>query len=224
MPKYLVTVKYEQDDYYYSDDMWKDQVCVDFDENVVIVDYAENASWWKDAKEILQDIDNSNDLEDFVDYYSDEYAKDKLEDIYNLYYDWDGRDKPEFMKQVVELLYPGLDLTVDSIRGYSQGDHADVLYLTGSVDVDILGEWFYGDIYDVRLYEISDEDFAEYLAAGNDEDDLEELLYIGEDVNGTVITYSELSDVQRDYGNDERGFIQLFGLPENSDITILYED
>lgn len=227
MSKYIVNISPERDNYY----DWKDYVCEDFDENAVIYvdrynDEYENASWWKDTDVLIRDIENCYDLGDFIDSFKGEYAKDKLEEIYNIYGDWDGRDKPEFYAKIAMILFPGLDLVVDGIRGYSQGDFAEVVYIKDSLDIDKLEDWFFGDVYDIRVYEISDEDYYEYMNEDGyiDDDDIKDLIWGAEDIEGALISYTELRHIQRDFGTEEQGFIEYFGLPKDADVTINTED
>ena len=224
MSKYIVHICPEYNNYY----DWEDNVCEDFYENVVIDlgrynDEYEKASWWQDTEYIIRDIDNCNDQQDFVSYFRDEYAKDKLEDVYKAYYDWDGNDKAEFYAKVAMIIFPGLDLVVDRINGCGRGDSADVVYVKDSLDINELEDWFYGDVYDIRLYEVSDEQYEEFLADGYDEDDIVELINYGDDIDGALLSYTELQRIQRDHGTKEQGFIEYFGLPEDTDITIYDE-
>jgi len=228
MSKYVVNIEPTNDSFLWDSDDWKSYVCADFDENVVIlgrhINYAE-ASWWNSVEELLEEIPY-DDEESFVSYNDDEYAEDKLHELYEMYSNWDGSDEAEFKAKVAMLLYPGLDLTVSSINGFSQGDWAEVVYITDSVDEHILEDWFFGNVYDIRLYEISDEDVTEIESEGEydfDDDILKIISLYGEDTDGVTVTYTELRDIERNDGNKERGFIKFFGLPEDSDITVVEE-
>ena len=229
MSKYIVYITPIDDGFLWDSDDWKTYVCADFDENVVIlgrtINYAK-ASWWESVEELLEEIPY-DDEEAFVYYNNNEYAEDKLHELYDeIYRDWDGENENEFKAKVAMFLYPGLDLTVSTIRGFSQGDWAEVVYVTDSLDENILEDWYFGNVYDVRLYEISDEDVAEIESEGRYDFD-DEIQYIiseyGEEVDGVNITYTELRDVERNDGHKENGFIKFFGLPEDSDITVIEE-
>lgn len=226
MSKYIVKIRPETD---WAFD-WEENICADFEENVVIVgrrNYSsdwEKASWWESVNELLDDIDNCSDMIDFIGTFERDYAADKLEEIYTLYYAWDGRDETEFKAKIAMLLYPGLDLTVSTLHGGGQGDWQEVVYITDSVDEGILEDWYTGDVYDIRLYEISDEDFAEIESSDeyDFDDDLDDILFnYGNDIDGALLSYHELRDIQDDSDTQEQGFIKYFGLPEDSDITVV---
>ena len=214
MTKYTVKLEYLEDNYYWNDDSWKDFVCQDFDENVVMLgnrDYSEitEASWFKDACELVDELDNYDDsLEDLIDAYGDDYAADKLEDVYNAYQDCDRSDDPEFLIKVAKILYPHLDLVYTTIRGSNQGDWQDVIYVSGCLDEGILADWYFGNVYDANLY-VRDEPLEDY-----DEDDY------GEHDTSAVITDTEYWNMKHDFGSVEKGFAELFGVPVD-EITVI---
>ena len=167
MPKYAIIVTYNTDDYYWINDDWKDQVGEDFDENVVIIGdrdsgSIEEASWWKDAKEIIDDVDSylNDPLDEYLDYMSGLCSEDKLRDIYEMYHRENlYTDDIDFIIKVVEIIYPFLSVEHDSIRGYHTG--ADVIYLADAIDISYLEDWYYGNIYVVDAFELDTEAMEE---------------------------------------------------------------
>lgn len=221
MNRYVIKIRYCDDNYYWSDDTWKENVCADFDENVVIIgnrntEGIEEATWWTEAKSVFNELDNyAGDRGAFISVFEDEYAIDKLADIYDAYDLWDGRDVPAFTAKIAETLFPGLSIKFGTIRGASQGDWADVVYLEDAIeDIDILEAWYYGDVYDVQVYDVTDVD-PEIL---DDEYELRD--YISDDdwIDMRTIAYPELWELQRDPAGKEQAFIKEFGLPEDSEI------
>ena len=168
MAKFAIIVTYNIDDYWWVTDDWKDFVCEDFDENVVIIGDRDNsgieeASWWQDAKSLSSDLADelwNADFDEYMDYHSGYCADDKLREIYDFYQEHDyNTDDTEFIMKVATILYPFLKLEQDHISGYHTG--ADVVYVKGSIDIDVLHDWYYGEIYVVDAYELDMEAIEE---------------------------------------------------------------
>ena len=228
MSKYLLLVKYCDDDYYWMDDEWKTYVSDDLDENVVILPSRytrgiEEAAWYKDAKELIDELENNYyDLEDFKYQFDDQFAEDKLEDVFNAYENCDKCDSPEFIMSVCKILYPWLDLDTATIRGSMQSEWADIIYIKDSIDVDLLEDWYYGNVYNIGLYVLDeselDEEGTELLNNG----DYESLIqdgYADLDTNG-VMAYSEYFEMYRDL---KHGLAEYFGIPEEDIIAVIDE-
>ena len=168
MAKFAIIVTYNTDDYWWITDDWKEQVCEDFDENVVIIGNRDNsgieeASWWQEAKTLSADLADelwNADFDEYMDYHSGCCADDKLREIYDFYQEHDyNTDDTEFIMKVATILYPFLKLEQDRISGYHTG--ADVVYIKDSVDIDVLHDWYYGEIYVVDAYELDMEAIEE---------------------------------------------------------------
>ena len=168
MPKYAVVIKYNTDEYYWDTDYWKDEVCEDFDEYVVIPDDNlrhdfQKASWWQDAKEIANlfaDMWNYEDTDEFIADNSYICAKDKFLEIFDLYqkerYDYDDID---FVVAVANILFPFLNIEQGTIRGYHESE--PVVYVADMVDLQVLEDWFFGNVYEVTGYELDTESMEE---------------------------------------------------------------
>ena len=153
MIKYAIVVK-PADEYWFDD--WKSDVSEDFDENVVIIGQEENASWWIDAKYIIEGIDNYAEMEDFISDNQHTCSRHKLSDIWELYQSWDGySDDTEFIAEVAKILYPFMNIEVGGLRSY--GDYADCIYNVDEVNFDYLQDWWAGSIYEVSAYELDPE-------------------------------------------------------------------
>lgn len=224
MIKYAITVTYVTDDMYWFDGYWKDEVCEEFDENVVIPedrDHSgfEKASWWKDAKDVISDIDSYlYDWDELSEYCDGVCAKDKLKAIFDFYTENDySTDDTEFIAEVARILYPFLNIEVGGIRGYH--DSAEVVYNADELaDLDVLEDWFYGNIYEVTGYELDAESMAE--------DDIDaENMSVGEvEDYGTVDEGSHpiTSTEYFKYRHDAKEICSWFGYPE--DETVVVED
>ena len=218
MTKYTVVIRPAwDDDFLYAGDEWKDFVCQDFDENVIILHnrytqgYA-NASWWDDAKYIIEAIYNGYDLRD-GDY--DEYSPDKLEAIQALYDATSDADDPEFIMQVAEILNPRLNRATTTIHGNTQSDWNDVIYVVGKVDPNILEDWYYGNIVEARLYMRDDADELE-----DDEDEYEDDEDYGDDIDSMYLTSSEYWSIEG--RGAEKKFAEMFNVPEE-ELTVVEE-
>lgn len=157
----MYTIRFQPcDDYYWTSGDWKDEVCDNFDQKVVIIGdrhYAtiEEADWWREADNITSELDNANDFEDFVFALEDEFPTDILQTIWDMYME-NGMLNDDFRFSVAKILHPELNLEYTTIRGYVQGDWAYAYYVSG-VDTDILADWFFGNVTDVCLYDEADE-------------------------------------------------------------------
>lgn len=172
MIRIKVGFAYDQDWLYAMDD-WKDYVCPDFDDNVVIFgnrDYNSvggEGDWWTDAEEIISDLEY-DELDDYSDFMpSGSYASDispaKATACARLYQNTKlATDDPEFILEIAEILYPKLNLACTTIRGSSQGDWADAIYNADVVDPNILEDFFFGNLVDIGVYSV-DEDGDEDL-------------------------------------------------------------
>lgn len=218
----MIRVKVEpayDSDWLYYDDAWKDYVCHDFDNKVVILtdshhqDFCE-ADWWRDAC-IMDDAleegyyDHSDDFGDyFVEYYGtydiSGISKGKATVCAKLYGEWEGDPTDtEFIVELAEILHPELDLEIDSIRGSVQGDYAEVIYVAGSIDVDVLEDYYFGNLVCISVYSVYEDD---------DGDEEEEHIVSSE------MSYSEYEDI-----NDIEAYVRdITGdIPPDEEIEII---
>lgn len=171
MKKYLVKVSFLDDNWYWSGDDWKYEVCVDFDEHVVILEDRDNrgiteASWWGDAVSLVDNLDYYESEEDFISDNAHEYAEDKLHDVWALYQKGDYyTDDTEFIVAVAEILDPSLKLEYTTISSYNGS--ADVVYEPDFVDVGVLSDWYFGEVREISLYELDEDALAEALENGD---------------------------------------------------------
>ncbi len=131
----------------YAGDEWKSYVCdEDFDELIVLTgnrDYkgCTEASWYKRAKEILNDID-------CYDEYPSDVSKevnDKLKELY------DGcRCTEDILVDVIRLLYPDETFKAGTIRGYCQGEWQEYI-VKGNVDIEALENFYFGKVADISV-------------------------------------------------------------------------
>ena len=133
----------------WESDFWKDQVCKNFDENLVCIgnkrefpDIVE-ASWWTNAINAIRDIDNSSTVDEFIEYYQEDYG-DVSKDLYEMYEKFGDIDDPEFMTKFISILDKSIELEYTTIKGNSQGDWEHVIYVKNSVDIKKLSDWYFG--------------------------------------------------------------------------------
>ena len=217
MGRYVVEVG-PADEYYWYDDEWKDNVCADFDENVVIVgdyyhDSIAEASWWKDAKEVIDSAYHSSDLEDFLSYYGREYSADKAETIYDMVQEAYDEEDPEFIMQIAQVLDPWLKLEYTSIR--NDRGSVDVIYVADELDEHALEDWYAGNVYEVFLYDVSDIEFDEDA----DDQDWENIVKYESPEETVAITDTEYWNLPRVHGDPD--FTEFFGLPKDSEVIVI---
>lgn len=161
MSKYKVTISPCNDTWLWTDGDWKEFVCEDFDENIVLVSNTrdtsniELASWWNKAKNIIEELDNYYyDREEFINVFSDEYSEETLKRLYNAYDEATMTDTVDFITEIALIVNPGLELDSHTIKGNVQSDWKDCICVKDSVDFDLLADWFFGNIIDVFCEEI----------------------------------------------------------------------
>lgn len=153
---------------YNGNEGWKDYICEDFDEQVVLTgnrdfkDYTE-ASWYQEAKDVLTDIDC---YDEYPDDLNDE-IKAKLKELYD-----ECRCTEDILIDVIRLLNPNDTFKSGTIRGYCQGDWQEYI-VKENVDVEQLENFYFGKIADITV--------------SNDEEEF-----------GDVITHDELWEAERE--------------------------
>lgn len=151
----------------YNHDEWKEYVCEDFDEKVVVIgnrEYAsiEEASWWNKAKELIADLDNYDwDVDDLMQY-EDNYTKDQLERVYKAYQNCRYSDDTEFIVEVAQIINPGLDLEQTTARGYNQSDWVEIVFVKDAIKVDTFAAYFFGQLTEIHI-ETDDDDYWDHM-------------------------------------------------------------
>lgn len=185
---------------YGNNDEWKDYVLPEtFDENVVLVGNnrmleVENASWWNDAKNVITDLDSYFDGPEFKDEYAGDYSDEQLDAVLAAYDSWNGDHPVEFTASIARILHPELQLEEATIRGYSQSDWQDVVYIKDSIDEDTLEAFYFGNLSELHYEDDSGEDFWD------------------------VITDDQLWEMER--GDLKQGLREWFSIPADEEIKI----
>lgn len=124
----------------YEFDKWKDYVCEDFDEHVVIFrsknrKVIEKAKWYKEAREILESIENGDNIPDGFDY-------DCIES-----FDEEGKN----LISILHFLYPDRNYNYYEI---THGDELDWIecIVDDAVDPYRLTEIYYKKIVDIEIH------------------------------------------------------------------------
>lgn len=161
-------------DWLYTNDEWKDYVCEDFDENVVLtsndryISSLEKASWWIEAKNLIDEMENiiyygdsftNDNIEEFVDLFKREVDEDTLRKCAKEYIDCKYSDDPEFVMLIAKLLHPELNLEFSELYGYSQGDWVDAIYNSTNVNKDVLEAYVMGKLTEIHIESDGGEDF-----------------------------------------------------------------
>ena len=211
MSKYIITVRSEDEDWLWSSGDWKDCVCQDFDEKVVLIenrDYngTEEAPWWTDAKSMLDDFGNISDVDEAVDLFEDTDS-DKVRDAWK-YYENSKDGYNDTVIKIAKILYPWIELKSTQLTGYHTYQNA--VYLSDSLDVNTLQDWWSGDVYDVRVYEVSDEDIIDIE---NDELSYDDVCDINTETDGMYFTGTELYKAKRNPEGYKAGMAEAFGIP-----------
>lgn len=221
MSKYIIKVRNEDDGWLWSSGDWKDYVCEDFDENVVLIanrnhDGVEEATWWNDACHVLDGIDNSNDIDEAVETL-DNVSPDKVRDAWH-YYSGSRDSDNDALIAIAKILYPWLKLKATQLSSYHEYQNA--VYVSDIVDGHSLQDWWSGDVYDVRVYEVSDEDIA---SVEDDNMSYDDICDISSEIDGMYFTCTHLWDVKRNPQGYKAGMAEEFGIPAEDIYDIVEE-
>ena len=158
-------------EYFYDNDDWKSYVCDNFDENVVIYKSSEgksslleNASWYKQAKKLVVDLEYHYDEDDFMDEYKDTYSEDKLNRMIKIYNTVDT--EIEMIKEFINILYPNIKLVDTTIRDFDGRVWDDILYIEDSLDENELEDYMYGNLVDIALLDEDKNVIESHLETG----------------------------------------------------------
>lgn len=131
---------------YNGNSVWKDYVCEDFDDSIVLfgnrdMNETKKAQWYQKAKEVLDNID-----------YYDEFPEDlsaetnaKLKELYD-----SCRCTDDIMLDVIRLLNPSETFVTGIIRGYCQGDWQCYI-AKKNINVDNLEAFYFGSVSDITV-------------------------------------------------------------------------
>lgn len=182
----------------YSNDQWKDYVCEDFDENVVLLgnrnnqEYAE-AKWWIDAKDLISDLDQYYE-DDIRDLFKDEFDEDTINRILDAYNKTDYSDNIDFVIEIIQIMHPSLEIETSTIRGSSQSDWRDVVYVANKVNIRTLEQYYWGLLVELHIETDDDTDRWE------------------------VLTEDEFWEMER--GDLKKGLRAMFDIPSDEEIVV----
>lgn len=240
--KYVVTIyDNESVDFLYGkDEMWKQQVCADFDETFVITgnrSYTEiaEASWYKKTVDLIDNLCNNNeDYEDILEHQPNGATGEKDElftENAEWYKDNFGIDEKQLLEicavlkackttdsldtecDVAKVLYPEKDFAVTTIRGSVQSDWNEVLYDVSSVEqgtIQELSDYYFGQVAEIHI-QLFDKDVEK-----EDYDNAETY----EDYWDTI-SDSNLWDLRRNDKEMIDKFRERFDLPKDCGVEIL---
>lgn len=166
-------------DYLYTNDEWKNYVCENFDEKVVLLKNRDckedgDADWWVKAKDIANDLDQLDENE-FIEVYRDNYAEDTIIQMIKAYKRTDYSDKPEFLMEIAKLCKPSLELEMTTIRGYVPSEWREVVYIKDAINIELLETYYFGKLTEIHV-ENEDNDYWDTVT----DDELYEMLNNGD--------------------------------------------
>ena len=112
----------------------------------------DGASWWQEAKGILYEMDYDSFPGSSLRYNKDKYTREQRKAIVKIYEDCYICDSTETIMKVVKILHPEMDLRTREIRGYCQGDWAEVVYDANketTETLDYLEAWYFGAMSEI---------------------------------------------------------------------------
>ena len=165
-------------DWLYINDEWKDYVCEDFDENVVLtgndrnISSIEKASWWIEAKNLIDEMDNiiyyspnystgeiTDSIDEFIDTFKRDVDPDTLKKCADAYIECRYSDDPDFVMTIAKLLHPELSLEMSELHGYTQSEWVDAIYNSANVNEDVLEAYVMGMLTEIHVESDNGEDF-----------------------------------------------------------------
>lgn len=222
MAHYVIEFMHDCDYLYGRHEEWKDYVCGNFDENVVLTGNnhmyeVEEASWWKQAKHISEELgENPDDIEEFIADYNRYYGgvpEEKLREVFQEMESYDGYiDDTDFLVIIADKIHPELNLQQATLHGSMQSDWQDAIYNANVVDINTLNDFYMGNVMEMRLYELGPGDFDDY-------EDIEDIdlwdIVMGKDcIECPTITETEYYDLYRE--GFDKSLARYFGIPEGS--------
>lgn len=138
---------------------YEDEVCDNFTDYAVVF-YSNyettDAEWWvdaaNDAEECWDSLQKSETKEQFIKDLIYEYGEDYLGTVYDVY---EGCGRPEVLDEdfIAALVLAVNDLEEEELYNLNGEDRAYVIYDPDHVDIDLLREWLYGIVYELRVFE-----------------------------------------------------------------------
>lgn len=129
-------------------------------------DYVE-ASWFKEAMDFIDDMDCYGTTDEGFEYYG--YAgwgvitDEQRTAIINEYDTCEYSDSDEFIALIAQIVHPDMKFKCCTIRGYSQGDWKDCIYVDdGTVDIEYVEALYFGKIADVTVTN-GDDSFGDFI-------------------------------------------------------------
>lgn len=153
---------------YNDKDMWKECISDNFDENVVVIanrEYSsiEEASWWKEAKTLISDLDNYGwDSEEFCQF-DEDYSKEQIDKICNAFKKYNYDDDTKFIVEVVHIIKPAIELVIDTARGSMQSDWVEIVYVKDSINKRIFEQYFFGELVELVIVEPDENTYTDII-------------------------------------------------------------
>lgn len=165
-----ITINHDNADlgFLYNNDEWKNYICDDFDEKVVCLrnrEYSsiEEASWWINAKQIIEDLDCGYCLDDFISEYIGEYSEEQLEKIYKEYQKCSYSDDTDFIMLVCQIINPSLELETAIAKGYVQSEWIEIVYIKDSINVSTFEAYFFGQLTEIHIQSDDGDNYFDYI-------------------------------------------------------------
>lgn len=139
---------------------WKMYVCDNFDEKIVVYGNYEytnviEATWWIDAKEIIDDLDYNgtdiNEIEDVANYYG--FTREIVEKIIKEYNECRYSNDIDFIVKVANILYPKKKIEVGRLNGYMR-EWQYFAYASADFENDptnLLEAYYFGKISEISI-------------------------------------------------------------------------
>lgn len=128
-------------------------------------DYTD-APWFKEAMDYISDMDYYGTVEDYwtdYDYNWSRLTHEQMMAIIKAYDNCRCSDDDNFIMQVAQILYPDMKFKCCTIRGYSQGDWKDCIYVDdGTIDIKYVEALYFGKVADVTITK-EDDSFSDFI-------------------------------------------------------------
>ena len=140
---------------YIYPDQWKELVCFEFEENIVITGNTRmkgvtEASWWEGYQSILKDYEYL-EPDDFREEYEGKLSEEQIDKFDKAYKEGSCDDLRKVAKIILPILYPEKEFEYASLRGSSQSDWNDCIFIKGCVKPEILADYYFGNVIDVSV-------------------------------------------------------------------------
>lgn len=212
---------------------YMDNVCDNFSDHAIILGEKDfvDAQWWQDTEELLTEVwdglQTAEDQEAFVTQYEEDWPVSTLEIIYDT---WENEGSPkEFTEDMTAALVKEFYDDIEEERIYNpQGRYGDesayVLYEPAKMDINDVRDWYFGLVYELRLFSFDPEERLNVLVSDEFSDydktnDVYEYYFdYGSEVDDELVTETELAAMKA--GNLYREIADKLDVYEN-DIMIV---